>query len=186
MSDPNSNFSEKKSYQPPLCTRKSISETGEDTLRTPNTPALTGVQVLIVEGNNGDLLFIRQTSRTSAGQSGPSWLLKGEGFVEMRFADEEDADSRETFLLFDLRHRRPSGRRILESIEGNRDLGKAFPHVILATSLEQVHNRIGIDPKHCWQSRNCSSQSDLIAALRSFLHVCAEKNSPETSPPSMP
>jgi hypothetical protein len=158
----------------------------EAELGTPSATLPTDVRVLIVEGYNGDLGFIRPATGTLVGHSGPSWLLKGEGFVAMRFADESDAAMSETFLLFDLRNRRPSGRRVLESVTGHPDLDKTVPHVILATSLDQVDSRLGIDPKHCWQSRNCSSQSDLIAALRSFLHVCRKKNSPETSPPSMP
>jgi hypothetical protein len=184
MSDLNSNSSEKKSYQPPLCTRKSISEIGarirrktldlENTSETPNVVALPDVEVLIVEGYDGDLRFIRQTTRAPTGQSGLFWLSKGEGFVEMRFVGEQDAVSTETFLLFDLRHRRPDGGRILASAGGNPSLVKAVPHVILATSLEQVHNRLGIDPKQCWQLRKGSSPADLRNALRSFLQLSAK------------
>jgi hypothetical protein len=183
MSDLNSNSSEKKIYRPPLCTRKSISEIGalirrktldlENTSGKPNAVALPDVEVLIVEGYDGDLPFIRQMTRAPTGQSGLFWLSKGEGFVEMRFVGEQDAVSTETFLLFDLRHRRPNGGRILAST-GNPNLVKAVPRAILATSLEQVHSRLGIDPRHCWQLRNCSSPADLMNALRSFLHLSAK------------
>jgi hypothetical protein len=184
MSDLNSNSSEKQSYQPPLCTRKSISEIGarirrktldlENTSETPSVVALSDVEVLIVEGYGGNFPFIRQTTQGPTGQSGLFWLSKGEGFVEMRFVGQQNAVSTETFLLFDLRHRRPSGGRILTLTGGNANLVKAVPHVILATSLEQVHSRLGIDPKQCWQLRKCSSPTDLMNALRLFLQLSAK------------
>ena len=184
VSDPSGNSSEKKSYQPPLCTRMSISEIGilickktlgmKSTLGTLSTGALTDVQVLIVEGYSSDLPFIRRTARTPAGQSGSFWLSKGDGFVEMRFVDEPGAVLPGIFLMFDLRLRRPSGPRVLESMGGNSELNKAVPLVILATSLEQVHGRLGIDPRHCWQLCNCPSPADLMNALRSFLHLRAK------------
>jgi hypothetical protein len=183
VSDPRGNSSEKKSYQPPQCTQMSIFEIGilicKKTLDmkgisgTPSARALTDVQVLIVEGYSGDLPFISQTTRTPARQSGSFWLSKGDGFVEMRFVDEPGAVLSEIFLLFDLRLRHPSGPRVLQSMGENPELDKAVPHVILATSLEQVHSRLGIDPKHCWQLRNCPSPVDLMSALRSFLHLSA-------------
>jgi hypothetical protein len=158
----------------------------EAELGRPSAILPTDVRVLIVEGYKGDLGFIRPATGTLVGHSGPSWLLKGEGFVGMRFADESDAAMSETFLLFDLRNRRPSGRRVLESVTGHPDLDKTVPHVILATSREQVYSRLGIDPKNCWQLRNCASPADLTAALRYFLHEWPKKDSPKTSPPSMP
>jgi hypothetical protein len=177
----NRKSSAKKSYRPPLCTRKSISEIGglirkkklemEDKLGTPRTSDFAGVQVLIVEGYPGDLSFLRPATGNVARQPNSFRVLDKE-FIEMQFLDEQDA-APEIFSLLDLRLR-PRGRGVQESAAGKLGLGNSVPYVILATSLEQVHQWRGIDPKHCWQLRNCPSPDDLMAALRTFLQLSAK------------
>lgn len=136
--------------------------------------ASVDMPILLVEGYEGDLSLIRHTTRTPARQLEPFSILKGEGLVEMQFADEQDAASPETFLLLDLRHRRHGERGLLESIGRNPNLSEALPHVILVSSMQQFHGWRGIDAAHCWQLRGGgSSPVDLANALRSFLHLCA-------------
>lgn len=139
--------------------------------------------MLLVEGYEGDLSLIRQTTPTPARQLEPFSILKGEGLVEMQFGHEQNAASPETFLLLDLRHRRHGERGLLESIGWSPNLSEAVPRVILVSSIEQFHGWRGIAPAHCWKLRGCPSSVDLVVALRAFSHLCAvfAKRSPDKS-----
>jgi hypothetical protein len=185
--------SRKKPYHRPTCTLKSISEVGtlvrkkisyfESSLGAGQDSTRVPVPILLVEGFEGDLGFVGQTTRTPARQLEPFSILKGEGWIEMQFADAQDAVSPETFLVLDLRHRRPRERGLLESIGRVPDPSSAF-RVILVSSMEQFHGWRGLEASHCWQLRGGPSTAELAAALRSLLHLCAVlvKCAPEESP----
>jgi len=183
VSGPKSSSSGKKPYHRPTCTRKSISEVGtllrkkasdqENTLGAGGVFALGDLPILLVEDCEGDLRFIGQTAHTPTRQLEPFSIVKGEGLVEMQFADGQGVAPPETFLLLDLRHRRNGERGLLESIGGDPNLSNAVPLVILVSSMEQFRGWRGIDAAHCWQLRGRPSAVDLAMALRSFLHLCA-------------
>ena len=183
LSGPKSGTFAKKTYHRPTCTPKSISEIGallrrkitdhENTSETHDVDDSIDMPILLVEGYEGDLDLIKQMSRTPARQLEPFSILKGEGFVEMQFAHEQNATPSETFLLLDLRHRSRGGRGLLESIGLNPTLSDAVPCVVLVSSMEQFDYWRGIDTVDCWQLRGAPSPVDLAAALRSFFNLCA-------------
>jgi len=177
-----SSTSPRKTYHGPTCTLKSITEVAallrkntsdqENTSKTHDS-ASVDVPILLVEGYEGDLSLIMQTTPTPTRQLEPFSILKGEGFVEMQFAHDQNATSPETFLLLDLRHRGHGERGLLESIGWNPNLSEAVPRVILVSSMEQFHGWRGIAPAHCWKLRSGPSSVDLVVALRAFSHLCA-------------
>ena len=145
----------------------------ENMLVTGGVSALPDVQILLMEGQEGDLPFITQTTRTPASQLEPFSIYKGEGLIEMQFPDEQDPPSPGAFLLLDLRNRHKEGSGLLECIGVDPNLSDGLPLVILVTSVEQFHGWRGIDAEHCWQLRGRLSPAELARALRSFMHLCA-------------
>lgn len=187
-----SSTSPRKTYHAPTCTLKSITEVAallrknisdhENTSKTHELSASVDVPILLVEGYEGDLSLIRQTTSTPARQLEPFSILKGEGgLVEMQFAHDQNAASPETFLLLDLRHRGRGERGLLESIGWNPKFSEAVPRVILVSSIEEFHGWRGIASAHCWKLRSGPSSVDLVAALRAFSHLCEvlAKQSPD-------
>jgi hypothetical protein len=180
VADPKNNSSGKKPYQRPLCTEKSISEVGALLLKnTVNRRSLGGVVgtcsergVLLVEGYEGELAFLRQTARTPARQLAPFSIWNGEGWVEMQFA-EGDAAPSGTFFLLDLRHHGRGARGLVESIGQNPEFHEAIPCLILVTTFDEFHASRGAAADECWQLRGGLSEADLAAAVRAFLQLCS-------------
>jgi hypothetical protein len=182
MSVAKSSSSGKKTYHRPTCSAKSIYEVG--TLlgkKTSNEQGGLGVAsalspsetpVLVVEGYEGKLGLVEETTDTLARQLEKLSVLTGGGMVEMQFADEQDSASPESFLLLDLRYRRRGERSLLESIGGIPDLGNAVVLVILVSSMEQFDDWRGLNATHCWQLKGSPSRVELLTALRSFLRFC--------------
>ena len=173
----------KKPYHRPMCTPKSISEiaallrqkmSDQDCLLGPHgVTASTEVPILLVEGFEGELGFMEQMTRTLSPQFEQFSPWKGRGPIEKQFVCEPEATSRVTFLLLDLRHRRYGERGLLESIGGIPTPSEFLPHVIMVSSIEEVHDWRGIEATRCWQLRSSPSLAELAAALRAFLHLCA-------------
>jgi hypothetical protein len=143
----------------------------ENTLRTGRAPNRSEAPVLLVEGYEGELGFIGQTTGTPTGRLEPLSILKGGGLVEMQLAGDRDSASPETFLLLDLRHRGRGERGLLDSIGEIPDLRGTVPLVILVSSIEQFESWRGINATYCWQLRGGLSPAELASALRSFLHL---------------
>jgi hypothetical protein len=175
--------SKKKPYHRPTYDLMSVGEVGallgkgtpgqENTLRAGRTPSRNEAPVLLVEGYEGELEFIGQTTGTAAGRVEPLSILKGGGLVEMQIAGDRDSASPETFLLLDLRQRGHEERGLLDSIGGIPDPRGTVPLVMLVTSIEQFENWRGINATYCWQLRGGPSPAELGPALRSFLQLCA-------------
>jgi hypothetical protein len=176
-----SSTSPRKTYHRPTCTLKSITEVAallrkntsdqENTSKTHDS-ASVDMPILLVEGYEGDLSLIMQTTSTLARQLEPFSILKG-GLVEMQFAHNQNANSPATFLLLDLRHRGHGEPGLFESIGWNPNLSDAIPSVILVSSMEHFHGWRGIAPAHCWKLGSGPSSVDLVVALRAFSHLCA-------------
>jgi hypothetical protein len=182
MSVAKSGCSGKKTYHRPTCSPKSMYEVGtllgqktsnrQSGLGAASALSPSETPVLVVEGYQGELGLVEETTGTLARQLGRLSVLTGGGIVEMQFADEQESASPESFLLLDLRYRRRGERSLLESIGGTPDLGNAILLVILVSSMEQFDDWRGIDATHCWQLKGSPSQLDLLCALRSFLRFC--------------
>jgi hypothetical protein len=183
VSDLKSNSSEKKPYHRPTCTPKSVYEVRtllrKRTLEWESTPVASGawletkVQILLVEGFEGNLAFIEPATRTRVLPTEVLLLLKGAGPVEMQLAREQEVTSRHTFLLLDLRHPRQGGRGLLESIGEISTHREFVPLVILVSSMEELNDCNGIEATRCWRLQGAPSAVKLAAALRAFLHMSA-------------
>jgi hypothetical protein len=173
----------KKPYRRPSYTVEPMAEAGalirkktgdqEKMQGAHGAPSLGGLPIFLVEGYEGELVFLEKTIRTPARQLEPFSILKGPALVEMQFAEGQEAASAETFFLWDLRHRRQGERGVLESIGGIPDLSEAVLLVLLVSSMEEFEGRAAIDVAHCWQLRGRPSAEDLASTLRSLLHLCA-------------
>ena len=183
MSDLKSNSSEKKPYHRPTCTPKSVYEVStllrERTLESESSPAASGawpetrVQILLVEGFEGNLAFIEPVTRTRVRPTEVLLLLKGARPIEMQLACEQEAASLHTFLLLDLRHQRQGARGLFESLGELPSHGEFIPIVILVSSMEEFHDQRGIEAARCWRLQRAPSAVKLAAALRAFLHFSA-------------
>jgi hypothetical protein len=172
----------KEPYHRPKGSLKSMDEVGalhrketpgqENTLRAAQAPGQSEAPILLVEGYEGEIGFIGQTTRFVTGPSEPLSILKGGGLVEMQIADERDSASPETFLLLDLRHRGHGERGLLDSIGGIPDLRGTVPLVMLVSSIEQFDSWRGVNATDRWQLTGGPPLAELALALRSFLHLC--------------
>lgn len=177
-----SRFHGKKPYERPTCTRMSLSEMVAFVRRKTQAHEIqqggagpfvvAEAPVLLVEHYGGDLNFIRPAVRAPARELEPFSIGRGVRWSEMQFTDAERAEPRGSFLLLDLRNRRPGERKFLESIGHDRHLNKPLPRVILAASLEDILGWKGVNAEQCWQLRSCQTPEDLSSAIHSFLHLC--------------
>ena len=135
--------------------------------------AVAEAPVLLVEHYGGDLNFIRPTVRAPARELEPFAIGRGVRWSEMQFANAERVEAQRSFLLLDLRNRRPGERKFLESIGHDQHLTKPLARVILAASSEDILGWKGVNPKQCWQLRSCQTPEDLSSAIRSFLRLCS-------------
>jgi hypothetical protein len=129
--------------------------------------------ILLLEGFADDIGFFVQAARTRMPKSETLALLKGGAPIEMQFTCEHEAASQDTFLLMDLRHCPPGGRGLFESIGKAAASREFLPLVILVSSMEDFREWRGMEAKRCWQLRGAPSGAEMAAALRSFLHLCA-------------
>lgn len=176
-------FHGKKPYERPACTRMSLSEmaafvrgkTQAHEIQNGNAgpSAVAEAPVLLVEHYGGDLNFIRPAVRAPARELEPFAIGRGLRWSEMQFADAERAEPQRSFLLLDLRNRRPGERKFLESIGHDQLLNKPLPRVILAASSEDILGWKGVNVEQCWQLRTCQTPEDLSSAIRSFLRLCS-------------
>lgn len=184
MSHENSSSSGKRSYHPPICTRRSIPEiaallrkqvsgcgkTSEAEARTIPSQG----SILVVEGYQGHVAEIGQVSGVDTCRLQQKPAANGEEFVAMQLNERHGSSSQGTFLLLDLRRRPYGGDRLLNSIARQLDKNNTAPVVILVTSLEQFYRWESIDRKHCWQYHGHPSSVDLTTALQSLLLLWTE------------
>lgn len=184
MSHENSSSSGKRSYLPPICTRRSIPEIATLVRKEVSARGKTSEaegrtvpsqrSILVVEGYQGHVAEIGQVPGVDTSRLQQKPVVNGEELVAMQLNERHGSSSPCTFLLLDLRRRLYGGDRPLNSIARQLDTNNTAPVVILVTSLEQFYRWESIDRKHCWQYHGHPSSVDLTKALQCLLLLWTE------------
>lgn len=184
MSHENSSSSGKRSYRPPICTRRSIPEIAAllckevsgrgRTSETEGRTVPSQRSILVVEGYQGHVAEIGQVPGVDTSRLQQKPVVNGEELVAMQLNERHGSSSPCTFLLLDLRRRLYGGDRPLNSIARQLDTNNTAPVVILVNSLEQFYRWESIDRKHCWQYDGHPSSVDLTKALQCLLLLWTE------------
>ena len=170
MSHENSSFSGKRSYHPPICTRRSIPEiatllrqevSGCGKASEAEGPAvLSQAPILVVAGYHGHITEIGQMLGADTPRLQQKPAANGEELVLMRLNEGQRASCPGVFLLLDLRRRPYRIDRLFDSIARKRDANYTTPVLMLVPSLEQFYQWGSIDRERCWQYHGHPSSAD--------------------------